>query len=155
MTKKKKRLERREEKGRPRRFHCILNYHIRTLLYCVRDTKTQPLICVGCSVHYWVSCAINKGGFFLAFVVVVDTHLARFEALAYFLPHFDALTQSTNPFRLCILDMCVLIASSCPLWRLRWILFMIFCKRIDLLRYHYCDISLITGELPILISRTK
>ena len=23
----------------------------------------QPLISVGCSVHYWVSCAINKGGF--------------------------------------------------------------------------------------------
>ena len=30
----------------------------------VRGTRTQPLICVGCSVHYWVSCAINKGGFF-------------------------------------------------------------------------------------------
>ena len=26
----------------------------------VRGTKTQPLICVSCSVHYWVSCAINK-----------------------------------------------------------------------------------------------
>ena len=57
-------------------------------------TRTQPLICVGCSVHYWVSCAINKGGFFeIAFVVVVDTHLPRFEALAYVLPHFDALTH--------------------------------------------------------------
>ena len=30
-------------------------------------------------MHYWVSC--------------VDTHLPRFEALAYVLPHFDALTQ--------------------------------------------------------------
>ena len=30
---------------------------------CVRGTRTQPLICVGCSVHYWVTCAINKGGF--------------------------------------------------------------------------------------------
>ena len=39
-------------------------------------------------------CAINKGGFFeIAFVVVVDTHLPRFEALAYVLPHFDALTH--------------------------------------------------------------
>ena len=28
--------------------------------YCVRGTRMQPLICVGCSVHYWVSCAINK-----------------------------------------------------------------------------------------------
>ena len=41
-----------------------------------------------------MSCAINKGGFLeIAFVVVVDTHLPRFEALAYVLPHFDALTQ--------------------------------------------------------------
>ena len=32
--------------------------------YCVRGTRPQPLICVGCSVHYWVSCAINKGRFF-------------------------------------------------------------------------------------------
>ena len=69
-----------------------LNLHINC--YCVRGTRTQPLICVGCSVHYWVPCAINKGGFFeIAFVVVVDTHLPRFEALAYVLPHFDALTH--------------------------------------------------------------
>ena len=54
----------------------------------------QPLICVGCSVHYWVSCASNKGGFFeIAFVVIVDTHLPHFEALAYVLPHFDTLTR--------------------------------------------------------------
>ena len=59
---------------------------------CVRGTRTQPLICVGCSVHYWVSCAINKGGFFET-AFVVDTHLPRFEALAYVLPHFDALTH--------------------------------------------------------------
>ena len=99
MTKKKERLGRREEKGRPRRFRCILNYHI----YCVRGTRTQPLICVRCSMHYWVSCAINKGCFFeIAFVIVVDTHLPHFEALPYVLPHFDALTQSTNPFHLCI-----------------------------------------------------
>ena len=61
---------------------------------CVRGTRTQPLICVGCSVHYWVPCAINKEVFFeIAFVVVVDTHLPRFEALAYVLPHFDELTH--------------------------------------------------------------
>ena len=54
----------------------------------------QPLICVEWSVQYWVSCAINKGGFFeIAFIVVVDTHLPRFEALTYVLPHFDAPTQ--------------------------------------------------------------
>ena len=45
-------------------------------------------------MHYWVPCAINKRGFFgIAFVVVVDTHLPRFEALAYVLPHFDELTH--------------------------------------------------------------
>ena len=61
---------------------------------CVRGTRTQPLICVGCSVPYWVSCAIIEGGFFeIAFFVVIDTHLPRFEALAYVLPHFDALTH--------------------------------------------------------------
>ena len=47
--------------------------------------ERNPLICVGCSVHYWVSCANNKS-------FVVDTHLPRFEALANLLPHFDALT---------------------------------------------------------------
>ena len=46
-------------------------------------------------MHYWVSCAINMGrGFFeIAFVVVVDTNLPRFEVLAYVLPHFDELTH--------------------------------------------------------------
>ena len=52
--------------------------------YCVRSTRTQPLICVRCSMHYWVTCAINKGGVFeIVFsFVVVDTHLPRFEVLA-------------------------------------------------------------------------
>ena len=72
----------------------LVNYFTKTNAFCVRGTRTQPLICVGCSVHYWVSCAINKGGFYeISFVVVIDTHLPRFEALAYVLPHFDALTQ--------------------------------------------------------------
>ena len=45
-------------------------------------------------MHYWVSCAIYKVGVFaIAFVVVVDTHLPRFEALVYVLPHFDALAH--------------------------------------------------------------
>ena len=81
--------------------HSISKRTANALLYviflannCVRSTRTQPLICIGCSLHYWVSCAINKGGFFeIAFVVVVDTHLPRFEALSYVLPHFDALTH--------------------------------------------------------------
>ena len=45
-------------------------------------------------MHYWVSCAIYKGGFFRDYMfVVVDTHLPRFEALAYVLLHFDGLTD--------------------------------------------------------------
>ena len=78
--------------GRQNKYSSRQKSYLRT--NCVRGTRTQPLICVGCSVHYWVSCVINKGGFFeIAFVVVVDTHLPRFEALAYVLPHFDALTH--------------------------------------------------------------
>ena len=75
--------------------HCLaVRISLRFHIFCVRGTRTQPLICVGFSVHYWVSCAINEGGLFeIAFVVVVDTHLPRFEALAYVLPHFDALTH--------------------------------------------------------------
>ena len=43
-------------------------------------------------MYYWVPCAINNGGFFeIAFVV--DTHLPRFEALTYVLPHFDELAH--------------------------------------------------------------
>ena len=50
-------------------------------------------------MHYWVSCAINKGGFFeIAFVVVVDTHLPRFETLVYVLPHFDATNSRGNSY---------------------------------------------------------
>ena len=48
---------------------------------------TEALICFGCSVHYWVPPAIKKGGFFgtaFVVVVVVDTHLPRFEALVRF-----------------------------------------------------------------------
>ena len=60
---------------------------------CARGTRTQPLICVEWSVHYWVPFAIDKGGFLkIAFVVVVDTPWG-FEALADVLPHFDELTH--------------------------------------------------------------
>ena len=62
-------------------------FGIEILTNCKLHLKSLP-------VRYWVSCAINKKGFFeIAFVIVVDTHLPRFEALAYVLPHFDALTH--------------------------------------------------------------
>ena len=52
----------------------------------------QPLISVGCSVHYWVSCAINKGGFFE--IAFVSTHIClALRRLLTFSPHFDALTH--------------------------------------------------------------
>ena len=62
---------------------------------CVWGTRTQPLIFVGCSVHYWMFCAINKEDFFvIAFSSSSSTHICfAFEALAYVLPHFDALTH--------------------------------------------------------------
>ena len=45
-------------------------------------------------MHHWASCANNRRDFFeIAFVVVVDTHLPRFEALGYVLPHFKAPTH--------------------------------------------------------------
>ena len=40
-----------------------------------------------------MSCAINKGDFIEIAFVVVDAHLPLFEALAYVLPHFEALTH--------------------------------------------------------------
>ena len=59
-----------------------------------RYENATPNICVGRSVYYWVPCAINMGDFFeIAFIVVVDAHLPRFEALGYVLPHFDELTH--------------------------------------------------------------
>ena len=64
------------------------------IFHCKHFVRSRYENATPCSVHYWVFCAINKGGFFeIAFVVVVDTHLPRFEALAYVLPHFDALTH--------------------------------------------------------------
>ena len=65
-----------------RSLHFATKPHSRDI--CVRGTRTQPTICVGCSVHYWVSCTINRGGIFeIAFVVVVDTWgaLLRFASI--------------------------------------------------------------------------
>ena len=47
----------------------------RKTYYCVPGTRTQPLICVGCSVPYWVSCAVNKGGFFEIAFSSSSTHI--------------------------------------------------------------------------------
>ena len=70
-------------------FTCPPTTHFKFITKCdsllrSRCENATPNLC-WVSVHYWVSCAINKGGFFeIAFVVVVvDTHL----------PHFDPLTH--------------------------------------------------------------
>ena len=70
--------------------YCIT--YLSTRLLRSRYENATPNLCrVFCAL--WVSCANNKGGFFeIAFIVVVGTHLHHFEALAYVLPHFDALT---------------------------------------------------------------
>ena len=62
---------------------------------CLRGTRTQPQISVGSSVHYWVSCSINKRGFFEIAFVSTNIYLAlkHFAPLAYVLPHFDALSH--------------------------------------------------------------
>ena len=54
---------------------CSVYCWVSCAINCVRGTRTQPLICVGCSVHCWVSCAINKGSFFeIAFSSSSSTH---------------------------------------------------------------------------------
>ena len=94
---------------------------------CVQGTRTQPLICVGRSVHYWVPCTINKEGFCeIAFVVVVDTHLPCFKALAYVLPHFDQLPVTHVLIR----------ASSSVCWGL------LFCLCKAFIFYKFAESSL-------------
>ena len=61
--------------------------------FCVRGTIKQPLICVGCSVHYWVSCFINQRAFFRDCIRRRRRRRQTFASLAYVLPHFDALTH--------------------------------------------------------------
>ena len=52
------------------------------------EVRPQPLICVGCPVQL-----IRDGFFFGDCIFIVDTHLPRFEVLAYVLPHFDTLAH--------------------------------------------------------------
>ena len=51
--------------------------------YCVRGTRTQLLISVRCSVHYWVFCAINKRGFFESAFVLTHVCLALRRLLTF------------------------------------------------------------------------
>ena len=68
--------------------HILVNVSLR---YCVWGTRTQPLISVG--LLCIVRCPVQLISEFFWDCICVDTHLPRFEALAYVLPHFDALTH--------------------------------------------------------------
>ena len=65
----------RRERWREKRLSFLsLNITLREYLFgasfiniCVRGTRTQPLICVGCFVHYWECRAIKKVFFEIAF----------------------------------------------------------------------------------------
>ena len=61
----------------------ILDKSIDIMITLLCSRYETPNLC-------WVSCANNKGGYF----VVVDTNLPHFEVLAYVLSHFDALTHA-------------------------------------------------------------
>ena len=64
-------------------------------LICYQKLLTKPVIPAVKQVPPFIApnfCwAINKRGFWDC--ICVDTHLPRFEVLAYVLPHFDALTN--------------------------------------------------------------
>ena len=45
----------------------------------------------------WVFCALLVPVQLIKDCICVDTHLPRFEAIAYVLPHFDALTDVVIP----------------------------------------------------------
>ena len=56
---------------------------------CVRSTRTKPLISVGCPLQ-------SIGKIFWD-CICVNTHLPRFDTLAYIVPHFNALTHMVVP----------------------------------------------------------
>ena len=58
-----------------------LQLDVGSYYYCVRGTRTQPLICVGCPVQLIREVLLK-----------LDFEIA-FEALAYVLPHFHALAH--------------------------------------------------------------
>ena len=68
--------------------HILVNVSLR---YCVWGTRTQPLISV--ELLCIVGCPVQLISEVFWDCICVDTHLPRFEALPYVLPHFDALTH--------------------------------------------------------------
>ena len=68
--------------------HILVNVSLR---YCVWGTRTQPLISV--ELLCIIGCPVQLISEVFWDCICVDTHLPRFEALAYVLPHFDALTH--------------------------------------------------------------
>ena len=56
---------------------------------CVRSTRTKPLISVG--------SPLQSVGVIFWDCICVNTHLPRFDTLAYIVPHFNALTHVVVP----------------------------------------------------------
>ena len=63
--------------------------------FCVRGTRTQPLISVDFSVHYWVSCVINRGGFF---EMCRHTFASLWRACLRFASHWRANSRGDSCF---------------------------------------------------------
>ena len=74
--------------------------------YCVRGTRTQPLICVGCPVQLIREVFLK-----------LDFEIA-FEELAYVLPHFHALAH-----------VVILVSSAFIFQRFAEVLYSVFVKR--------------------------
>ena len=72
-----------------RKAHDCLSNDMIIIAFEVRERKSWFLLGVLCIIGFPVQL---KGRFFWD-CICVDTHLPRFEALAYVLPHFDALTH--------------------------------------------------------------
>ena len=77
---------------------------------CVRRSRTQPLICVGCFVHYWVPCAINKEGFFE--IAFVRRRRHTFASLWSACLRFASLWRANSCGDSCVLDV--------HLWNVCW-----------------------------------
>ena len=71
------------------------------LVNCVRGTKTQPLIFLGCSVYYLVSCAINKRGYFE--ITFLSTHICL--SLKCLLTFYLTLTRANSRGVSCVLGV--------------------------------------------------
>ena len=109
--------------------------------FCVWGTRTQPLICVGCSVHYWVSCAINKGSVFeIAFSSSSSTHICL--ALRRLLKFCLTLTRKLTRWFLCPRSSAFILQRFAEVWYSAFAKHSSF-KSLPNLRKAYIDLCLL------------